>query len=139
MVPSAGAPVARRSAHLLLAALLALATTLGLQVAHPSSADAATGPTVVDDSVEVSVRAFEVVLPGAQNDQAGSSPIQRGLTVYPAGQLSSLPAGSSVSDKVLFYAGFGTWKVAGDGRMTFDTSAHVTGTRSIRYRITDAA
>lgn len=58
--------------------------------------------------------------------------------MFPASQLSSLPAGSALSDKVLFYSGFGAWKIAGDGRMTFDTISHVTGTRSIRYRITDA-
>lgn len=127
-----------RTGLLLLAALLALAVVLGLQVAHPSTADAATGPTVVDGGGTVSVSTFEVVLPGARDDTAGSSAIQYGLTVFTATQPAPLPAGSSVTGTVLYDAGFGTWKIAGDGRMTFDT-AGVTGTRSVRYRITDAA
>ena len=136
-------PIARRStsraATLLLAAALALATTVGLQVAHPSAADAATGPTVVDGGGTVSVSTSEVLLPGARDDRAGSSAIQYGSTVFTADQPATLPAGSSVSDKVLYDSGFGTWRIQGDGRITFDTTAHVTGTRSVRYRITDAS
>ncbi|GAB2567350.1 DUF7507 domain-containing protein [Microlunatus antarcticus] len=127
-----------RTGLLLLAALLALAVVLGLQVAHPSSAAAASGPTVVDGGGTVSVSTYEVLLPGARDDVAGSSAIKFGLTAFTAAQPAPLPAGSSVSEKVLFDSGFGTWKIAGDGRMTFDT-AGVTGTRSVRYRITDAA
>lgn len=127
-----------RTANLLLAALTALATALGLLVAQAPVADAAAGPTVVDGGGTVSVSTFEVLLPGARDDKAGSSAISYGSTAFTATQPATLPAGSSVADKVLYDAGFGTWRIAGDGRMTFDT-AGVTGTRSVRYRITDAA
>ena len=127
-----------RTAHLVLVVLLALATTLGLELAHPSTADAATGPTVVDGGGTVSVSTFEVLLPGARDDTAGSSALKYGLTVFTTAQPAPLPAGSSVSATLVYDAGFGTWKIAGDGRMTFDTKG-VTGTRSVRYRITDAA
>lgn len=126
-----------RTGPRLLATLLALAALLGLQLAHPPTAAAATGPTVVDGGGTVSVSVFEVLLPGASDDLAGSSAIKRGLTVFTATQPGPLPTGSSVADKVVHDAGFGTWKILGDGRMTFDTMG-VTGTRSVRYRITDA-
>lgn len=138
MTRAAAPGSAGRAGRLLLAALLALATVLGASAARPEAAAAATGPTVVDGSVSVSVNVFEVLLPGAQDDTAGSSAIKRGLTVFTPDQPSSLPPGSSVSDKEVYDSGFGVWKITGDGRMTFDTTG-VTGTRSVRYRITDAA
>ena len=124
--------------RLLLVALLALTTALGVSAARPTSAAAATGPTVVDASVSVSVNVSEVVLPGAQDDTAGSTAIKRGLTVFTPDQPSPLPPGSELTGTLLYDSGFGTWKILGDGRMTFDTNG-VTGTRSVRYRITDAA
>lgn len=119
--------------------LLAVAVVLTVPVVHPSTAAAATGPRVVDGGGTVSVSAHEVVLPGAQDDVAGSSAIVPGLTVFPTDQLASLPSGSDVYNhgKTLYYAGFGVWTIADDGAMTFQPG-DVTGTRSVRYRITDA-
>lgn len=135
-----GTPVvARRTTRRLLVVVTALAVTLGAQLLQLPAASAATGPTVVDGGGTVSVSTYEVLLPGARDDLAGSSAIKYGLTVFTATQPSPLPAGSSVSPTLIYDAGFGTWKIGGDGRMTFDTTAHVTGTRSVRYRITDAA
>lgn len=93
---------------------------------------------MVDGGGTLSVSASSVVLPGAQDDRAGSSAIKRALTVFVADQPSPLPAGSELTDKLLYDAGFGTWKILGDGSMTFEPSVRVTGTRSVRYRITDA-
>ncbi|GAA3575658.1 hypothetical protein GCM10022197_35920 [Microlunatus spumicola] len=138
MVPLASATALRRKARQLLVVAVALALGAGVQLAHPSTASAATGPTVVDGGGTVSVSTFEVLLPGARDDKAGSSAISYGLTAFTATQPAPLPTGSSVADKVVYDAGFGTWKIGGDGRMTFDT-AGVTGTRSVRYRITDAS
>ncbi|SER15109.1 Ig-like domain-containing protein [Microlunatus flavus] len=123
----------RRGPVLLLAAVLVAAPlTLGAQVAS-----AATGPTAVDDTATLPSGGF-AVLAGAKNDRPGSAAIQPGLTVFPT---EGQPAGSTISDagRTIQVPKHGTFQLAGDGTVGFTSWARLTGTASVRYRITDAA
>lgn len=129
---------ARRPGALLLAALLLLAAMLGAQAAGAPTASAATGPTAVDDVGEVSVSSGGR-LPYAANDLPGSAPLRLDRSGFPADQLASLPAGSSISSNgstLAFGKGGPGLVMRSDG--TIEVHPLQTGRWTARYRIVDS-
>lgn len=104
-----------------------------LQVAVTGSAPVAT------DDFSATPQGVAVELPGAVDDQAGSTPLRPALTVFPT---DGQPAGSSRSDdgKTLSVQGQGTWTVDTDGTVTFTPVPGFVGTAAaVAYTVTDTA